>query len=118
MTDLCTHCGEHLAQPAIFCARCGARAIHPPEHLEHPPEEKAPVTGAFSGLYFGLLALPLMLIVGIMLCLTGWGIVFGLPILVLAIFAPLAGPLFGMGVVKDLHPGSDQTPGAGTPPLR
>jgi cytochrome b561 len=112
MTDLCTHCGEHLAVPAIFCARCGARAFRPPEaHHEHPPAEKAPVTGAFSGLYFGIIALPLMLVVGILLFLTGWGIIFGLPVLVLAIFAPLARPLFGMGVGKDEH-----ADGAAPPP--
>lgn len=57
--------------------------------------------GAFSGLYFGLIAMPLMLVVGIMLCLTGWGIFLGIPVLVAAIFAPLAGPLFGMGAAKD-----------------
>ncbi len=113
MTDLCTHCGEHLASPAIFCARCGARHSHPAEtRSEHPAAEKAPVTGAFSGLYPGLIALPLMLIVGIMLCLTGWGIVFGLPIIALSVFAPLAGPLLGMGAGKDEHP---ESPGAASP---
>jgi hypothetical protein len=105
MADLCTHCGEHLASPAIFCARCGVRVTHPePTATPHPRPEAAPVTGAFSGLYFGLIALPLMLVVGIMLCLTGWGIVFGLPVIVLALFAPLAGPLFGMGAGKEEKP--------------
>jgi hypothetical protein len=72
MTDLCTQCGEHLASPAIFCARCGARVSKFETKPETEPEqlaaEKAPVTGAFSGLYFGLIAMPLMLIVGVMLC--------------------------------------------------
>jgi len=116
MTDLCTHCGEHLASPAIFCARCGVRVSHPePAVTQHPKPEAVPVTGAFSGLYFGLLALPLMLIVGIMLCLTGWGIVFGLPIIVLAVFAPLAGPIFGMGAVDDEHRESSTPSAAPTP---
>jgi hypothetical protein len=79
MTDLCTHCGEPLAGAAIFCARCGGRVMRHEALPEHPAAEKIPVRGAFSGLYFGLIAPPLMLIVGIMLCLTGWGIVFGLP---------------------------------------
>jgi hypothetical protein len=52
-------------------------------------------------LYFGLIAMPVMLVVGIMLCLTGWGIFLGIPVIVAAFFAPLAGPLFGMGVAKD-----------------
>jgi hypothetical protein len=78
---------------AAICARCGARVTHPQEEPHQPPPaEKVPVSGALSGLYFGLIALSLMLIVGMMLCLTGWGIVFGLPIVVLAIFAPLVGP--------------------------
>ena len=116
MTDLCTQCGEHLASPAIFCARCGARVSHTdPIASQHPPAEAAPVTGAFSGLYFGLIALPLMLIVGIMLCLTGWGIVFGLPIIALSVFAPLAGPLLGMGAGKDDKPTSHSPSGVTMP---
>jgi hypothetical protein len=115
MTDLCTHCGEHLASPAIFCARCGVRVPTPePAAIQHPKPEAAPVTGAFSGLYFGLIALPLLLIVGIMLCLTGLGMVFGLPMIVLAVFAPLAGPLFGMGLVNDEHKESSQPAAAPT----
>lgn len=101
MTDLCTHCGERLADPKIFCARCGARAPLPPETQPEKLEgEPAPAKGAFSGLYFGLIALPILLVFGIMLCLTGWGIVLGLPVIVLALLAPLAGPLFGMGIGK------------------
>lgn len=102
MTDLCTHCGEHLADPKIFCARCGARApVATETPLAQPDAEPAPAKGAFGGLYFGLIALPVMLVFGIMLCLTGWGIVLGLPVIVLALLAPLAGPLFGMGIGKD-----------------
>ncbi len=116
MTDLCTHCGEHLASPGIFCPRCGVRVTPPAEaHHEHPPAEKAPVKGAFSGLYFGLIAAPFLLIVGVMLCLTGLGMVFGIPIIIMAILAPLAGPLFGLGVANDVLP--DHAPDT-TPPLR
>ena len=119
MTDLCTQCGEHLVSPAIFCARCGARVskfeTEAEIATEHLAAEKAPVTGAFSGLYFGLIAMPLLLIVGIMLCLTGLGIVFGLPMIVMAIFAPLAGPLLGMGAGKDDHPDSHPASGAPSP---
>ncbi|KAA6459198.1 zinc ribbon domain-containing protein [Acidobacteria bacterium AB60] len=115
MSDFCAHCGERLAEPALFCSRCGGRVLHPQEHA-HLPAEKVAVGGAFSGLYLGLIALPLLLIFGIMLCLTGWGIVFGLPVIVLAILAPLAGPLFGLGVAKE---GQGEEPtGEAAPPLR
>jgi hypothetical protein len=50
-----------------------------------------------------------------MLWLTGWGIVFGLPIIVLAGFAPLAGPLLGTGAVKDEHKESSQPSAAPAP---
>ena len=31
-----------------------------------------------------------------MICLTGWGVFLGVPVIVIGILAPLAGPLFGM----------------------
>jgi hypothetical protein len=103
MSEICVHCGEGLGQGWEFCARCGK---HIEQHLHHatepaPPPEPAPVGGAFGGLYFGLIAMPVMLVVGVMLCLTGWGIFLGIPVIVAAFFAPLAGPLFGMGTARD-----------------
>lgn len=99
MNDLCSTCGEPLASNWIFCSRCGAHIDKPePVPQEHEP---APVTGAFTGALFGIIALPLALIFGIMLCFTGWGIVIGLPIIILAILAPLAGPMVGLGAAKD-----------------
>jgi hypothetical protein len=50
---------------------------------------------------FGLIAAPSALVFGVLLCLTGLGMVVGIPVIVLGILAPLAGPLFGMGAVKD-----------------
>ena len=99
MKDHCSHCGELLTSNWVFCARCGGhieRAAPVPE--EH---EAAPVTGAFTGALFGIIALPIGLIFGIMLCLTGAGIVIGIPVIILAILSPLAGPLLGLGAVKD-----------------
>jgi hypothetical protein len=104
MSDLCVHCGEPLVEEWVFCVRCGAKIeaaatapIAPAGH-EHEP---APVTGAFSGALFGMIAAPIALMFGIMLCLTGWGIVIGIPVIILATLAPLAGPLVGLGAVKD-----------------
>ena len=99
MNHLCTKCGERIDEPWIFCARCGAHVERAPEQ---PPEhEAAPVTGAFSGALFGVIAAPILLIVGVMLCLTGWGIFLGIPVIIGAILAPLAGPVFGLGAAKD-----------------
>ncbi len=100
MNDLCLHCGEHLTPTWAFCAHCGAHIAPPPAPAAHE-HENAPVSGAFTGAVFGIIAVPIMLIFGIMLCLTGWGIVIGIPVILGAILAPLAGPLFGLGAAKD-----------------
>ena len=103
MNGGCLKCGEHVDAEWVFCARCGAKIEGPtadiaPAGHEHEP---APVTGAFSGALFGLIAAPIALVFGIMLCLTGWGIFIGIPVIILAILAPLAGPLVGLGAAKD-----------------
>ena len=103
MSNLCLKCGEPLQEEWVFCAKCGekiacaATAPIAPAGHEHEP---APVAGAFSGAVFGLIAAPIALIFGIMLCLTGWGIFIGIPVIILAIVAPLAGPLVGLGAAK------------------
>jgi len=99
MSERCSKCSELVEEGWIFCPRCGThnvREVNAP--AEHQP---APVTGAFSGALFGVIAAPILLIVGVMLCLTGWGIFLGIPVIIGAILAPLAGPLFGLGAAKD-----------------
>jgi len=84
-----------------YCPGCGlavSREIH--SHGEHAAHEKSSMPGAFGGLLCGVIAAPILLIVGIMLCLTGLGALLGVPMIIAAIFAPLAGPLFGMGEYK------------------
>lgn len=98
MSDHCSKCGEPLASNWVFCARCGAHIEQPPPAAEE--HEPAPVTGAFTGMLFGLIAMPLALIFGIMLCFTGWGIVIGIPIIILALLSPLIGPMIGLGAAK------------------
>ncbi len=101
MEPVCMQCREHLEASWVFCARCGTHVErHAEPKPQHEPPEPAPVTGAFSGLYFGLIAAPVMVIVGIMLCLTGLGAFLGIPMIVCGLLAPLAGPMFGMGAVK------------------
>ena len=94
MNSTCAKCGNHLASPWAFCPQCGsavARESHPSEHQHHP------VRGAFGGLYYGLIAAPILIFPGILLCLLGWGIFLGVPMIVLGVLAPLYGPMVGMG---------------------
>jgi predicted RNA-binding Zn-ribbon protein involved in translation (DUF1610 family) len=90
----CVKCGMVLGLAWSFCPQCG-NAV---EHETHTPLEHRPVPskGAFSGMYIGLVAAPILIISGVMLCLTVWGIVFGVPFILLGIMAPLYGPLVGM----------------------
>jgi DNA-directed RNA polymerase subunit RPC12/RpoP len=66
--------------------------------------ERAPVQGAFGGLLFGMLAVPILIIVGTMLCLTGLGAILGIPMILAAVFAPLLGPIIGLDALKGKCP--------------
>ncbi len=94
MNTNCSKCGTHLSSPWSFCPQCGTAVAHEVHLREH---EHHPARGAFGGLYFGLVAAPILIIPGILLCLLGWGIFFGVPMIVLGILAPLYGPVVGMG---------------------
>jgi hypothetical protein len=97
-------CGETLDQAWTFCPHCSAKVDRPPAAEIAPAgheHEPAPVTGAFGGALFGVIAAPIGVVFGIMLCLTGWGIFIGIPVIFLSILAPLAGPLVGLGAAKD-----------------
>jgi predicted RNA-binding Zn-ribbon protein involved in translation (DUF1610 family) len=93
-----------------FCPHCGGASVLaiPGEAmrttLEPEEVERAPVQGAFGGLLFGMLAVPILVIVGTMLCLTGLGAVLGIPMIVAAVFAPLMGPMIGLGALKGKCP--------------
>lgn len=102
----CSKCGVHLETSWGFCPHCGTgirHEVHPREHQHHPAR------GAFGGLFYGLLAMPILIIPGILLCLLGWGIFFGVPMIVLGILAPLLGPVIGMGEHKANCPGCGVT---------
>jgi len=90
----CSKCGAHLTPSWVFCPHCGtgiAHEVHAREHQLHPAR------GAFGGMVYGLIAAPVLIIPGILLCLLGWGIFLGVPMIVLGILAPILGPVFGMG---------------------
>lgn len=95
MGAYCVKCGMVWNPAWSFCPQCGA-AI-PAEKHEAQAHEAVPMKGAFSGMYIGLIAAPILIVSGVMLCLTGWGVFFGVPFIVLGILAPLYGPLVGMG---------------------
>jgi hypothetical protein len=94
MNTNCSKCGTHLVSLWGFCPHCGTAVLHEAHPIEH---QHHPARGAFGGLYYGLIAAPILIIPGILLCLLGWGIVFGVPMIVLGILAPLLGPIVGMG---------------------
>jgi DNA-directed RNA polymerase subunit RPC12/RpoP len=95
MNVTCGKCGEHLEPAWAFCPYCAAPCRHETEaHTQK--HEKAPVSGGFSGLLFGLVAAPVLIITGSMICLTGLGVFLGVPLIILGILAPLIGPVLGL----------------------
>ena len=97
MDGHCTKCEAALSSSCKFCPMCGATSMQAPlAPVELDEERRAPTEGAYAGLLFGLLAVPLLLIVGTMLCLTGLGAILGIPMILAAILAPIMAPLFGM----------------------
>lgn len=110
MEQQCSKCGLRLEPVWKFCPHCGGVCMQaiPNEAVQtkiEPEEaERAPVQGAFGGLLFGMLAVPILVIVGTMLCLTGLGAILGIPMIAAAVFAPLLGPMIGLGAVKGKCP--------------
>jgi hypothetical protein len=98
----CSNCATPLTPLWIFCPHCGTAVPH--ETQNAAPPEHVPARGAFGGLIYGVIAAPILIVAGIMISLTGWGIFLGVPVIVLGILAPLAGPLFGMGEHKGKCP--------------
>ena len=94
MDTHCLNCGQVLASLWPFSPQCGTVVAHK-DHvpLIHQPE---PSKAALSGMYIGLVAAPIFLISGVMLCLTGWGVFFGVLFFLLGIIAPLYGPIVDM----------------------
>jgi len=104
MLGLCPKCGAHLESAWSYCPGCGLAITHETQTHTPPETEKAPVKNAFAGLYFGIIVAPMMVIVGVMLCLTGLGAILGIPMIIGGILAPLAGPLIGFGAERGTCP--------------
>lgn len=105
MEGHCSKCGVPMEPPWKFCPHCGgARVQEVQAKAELEPAEKSSAPGAFGGLLFGMLAVPILVIVGTMLCLTGLGAVLGIPMILAAVLAPLLGPMIGLGALKGKCP--------------
>ncbi len=105
MEGHCSTCGVRVESLWKFCPHCGEASVHAAERPAEPEApEKAPARGAFGGLLFGMLAVPILVIVGTMLCLTGLGAILGIPMIVAAVFAPLLGPMIGLGALQGKCP--------------
>lgn len=102
MKGNCSKCSKPLESSWQFCPYCGTACAHQAAETTHHhlAREKAPVKGAFSGLFFGLIAAPIMVIAGSMICLTGLGIFLGIPLIVAGVCAPLIGSVVGLNPLK------------------
>jgi hypothetical protein len=90
----CSKCATHIPIGWDYCAHCGTAVRHE-THIPNP--EHHAVRGAFGGGFIGILLAPILIFPGVLLCLLGWGIFLGVPMIILGILAPLAGPVFGFG---------------------
>jgi predicted RNA-binding Zn-ribbon protein involved in translation (DUF1610 family) len=105
MEQHCSKCKAQLETLWGFCPHCGTAIAHELQAARAPQEhEKAPVQGAFSGLLLGVLAVPILIIPGALMCLTGLGALLGIPMILLGIAAPLMGPMMGLGTLKGKCP--------------
>ena len=97
MNAQCSKCGMQLALSWGFCPHCGFAAIHEKPASPPPAEhQKSSMPGAFGGLFLGVVMAPVLIIFGFLLCLTGLGAFLGIPMILVGLISPLAGPLMGM----------------------
>ncbi|MGB7264193.1 MAG: hypothetical protein WBC92_01690 [Terracidiphilus sp.] len=106
MNANCQKCGTNLESIWKYCPQCGVERVQ--EKAEpaavHHKHERAPVKGGFSGLFFGLIAAPVLILVGGLICLTGLGVVLGIPLIVAGVLAPLIGPVMGVNAMHGTCP--------------
>ena len=104
MNTQCLKCHSNLTAAWHFCPICGEKMAPPaPEPaIQHDPEP-APVGESFGGLAVAVVTIPLLVVVGTLLTITGIGAVIGIPMIIAAVVAPLAGPVLGMNKVHPIR---------------
>lgn len=108
MCSQCLHCHSQLIEGCHFCPNCGIavpkeaplEAVGPEQEIIIPEPGNAPVSGVFGGLFFGALAVPVLIVVGALLCFLPLGFIVGLPMLIAAILAPALGLEMGLSNSK------------------
>jgi predicted amidophosphoribosyltransferase len=104
-THSCTKCHANLDTQWSFCPHCGGAGAHdvpiPEKH------ERAPARFAFSGLVLGFVTAPVLIIYGTMICLLGPPMVLGIPLIVMGILAPFAGPYLAINAIRGKCPWCD-----------
>ena len=95
MSAQCLNCRMYLEAGSKSCPSCGTPCGN--QAHQGPDNEDHRVRGAFGGLLFGLITAPALIAFGVMVCLTGWGLLLGLAIIAAGILTPIAGSVFGMG---------------------
>ena len=87
MDNFCLRCAEHLAPLWNYCPRCGTRTPH---ETPVPLEEIEPQPRAFvSDFSWGIVTVPLLMLVGTMLCMNRIGAFVGVPLIVAGVMDPL-----------------------------
>ena len=101
MNAICSKCGAHVEAAWAFCPHCARPCAHEARTAVPRKHENAPVIGGFSGLLFGLITAPPLIITGTLMCLmVGPWMAVGIPFIVAGICAPFVGPLLGISAVR------------------
>ena len=113
MNGSCSKCSAPIESTWKFCPECGATQEAPhshalePAHLDpsHPhPHERSTAQYGFIGLILGLFAATPLVIYGGMMCLLGPPMVFGIPLIIVGVAAPILGPYLAINAVRGKCP--------------
>jgi predicted amidophosphoribosyltransferase len=100
MSGSCMKCGASLDGSWKFCPYCGGAMNTPAKIHPHHEHEKAPAKYAFSGVLFGIITAPALIIYGTMICLLGPAMVLGIPLIIAGIAAPFLGPFLAINAIR------------------
>ena len=104
MSGSCLKCGASLEGSWKFCPQCGALDLPPTPKQPEPEHQKAPAKYAFTGLLFGIITAPVLIIYGSLICLLGPAMVLGIPLIIAGICAPIVGPYLAINAVRGKCP--------------